>query len=543
MWWSRRAPTCRLRVDHRSNAFQAIARSLAAANITRTGDDLHLGGQVLLALGITGEMTGQMGDTARRLSTAFFALALLIAALPGTSWTAPIDPALGAGDYALIQVAHGTADAVAARATAAGATDVAALDNLDIVTARVSTDALGALSRDARVAVIASDAPVVSVGRGDHFEKGIAKPSAGIDVVNAQQAWPTATGRGVTVAVMDTGIGDEPDLRGSVVARVDFVNDGATMPDPSGHGTFVAGLIAAHGRDFKGVAPDAKLVSLRVLDVNGRGTMHSVLAAFDWILQNRAKYDISVLNLSFGAPQKTTYHRELLAGVVESAWFAGVTVVAAAGNAGPAAGTILMPGADPFVVTVGSLADQGTVAPADDRESLFSSRGPTRDGFTKPDVLAPGEHVVSLRVAGSAMDIAGPEQGSSYARLSGTSASTAIAAGVAALVAEAHERYSPTQIKGAIVAGARRVTGTRTPAVDAADALTAHPARVNVGVLPSLVLMALLAKSGASFSTGISWEGISWEGISWESVSWEGVAWEAVSWEGVTWDSMAWEQR
>jgi serine protease AprX len=488
-------------------------------------------------------MTGQMGDTARRLSAAFFALALLIAALPGTSWTAPIDPALGAGDYALIQVAHGTADAVAARATAAGATDVAALDNLDLVTARVTSDALGALSRDARVAVIASDAPVVSVGRGDHFEKGIAKPSAGIDVVNAQQAWPTATGRGVTVAVMDTGIGDEPDLRGSVVARVDFVNDGATMPDPSGHGTFVAGLIAAHGRDFKGVAPDAKVVSLRVLDVNGRGTMHSVLAAFDWILQNRAKYDISVLNLSFGAPQKTTYHRELLAGVVESAWFAGVTVVAAAGNAGPAPGTILMPGADPFVVTVGSLADQGTVVPADDRESLFSSRGPTRDGFTKPDVLAPGEHVVSLRVAGSAMDIAGPEQGSSYARLSGTSASTAIAAGVAALIAEAHERYSPTQIKGAIVAGARRVTGSRTPGLDAADALTARPARVNAGVLPSQVLMALLAKSGTSFSMGISWEGISWEGISWESVSWEGVAWEAVSWEGVTWDSVAWDQR
>ncbi len=490
-------------------------------------------------------MQGQMGDTARRHLAAFFALALLFTALPGTSWTAPIDPTLAAGDYALIQVAHGTAGAVAAKATAAGATDVAALDKLDIVTARVTSDTLRDLRADSRVAVIASDAPIVSVGRGDRFEKGAAKPSPGIDVINAQQAWPTATGRGVTVAIMDTGIGDHPDLKGSVVARVDFVNDGQTMPDPSGHGTFVAGLIAAHGREFKGVAPEAKLVSLRVLDMDGRGTMHSVLAAFDWILQNRAKYHISVLNLSFGAPQKTTYHRELLAGVVESAWFAGVTVVAAAGNGGPAPGTILMPGGDPFVVTVGSLADQGTVAGGDDRVSLFSSRGPTEDGFTKPDVLAPGEHVVSLRESGSAMDVSGHRdgEGSLYARLSGTSASTAMAAGVAALIVDAHRSYSPTQIKGAIVAGARRIGGSRTPGLDAADALTARPERVNAGVLPSLVLLKLLAKSGASFSMGISWEGISWEGISWESVSWEGVAWEAVSWEGVTWDSVAWEQR
>ena len=115
---------------------------------------------------------------------------------------------------------------------------------------------------------------------------------------------------------MDTGIAEHPDLAGSVIARVDFVNDRATLLDPSGHGTFVAGLIAAHGDTFKGVAPDAKLISLRVLDQNGKGTMRSVLAAFDWLLQNRTTMGIKVLNLSFGAPQRSSYHRELLAGVV-----------------------------------------------------------------------------------------------------------------------------------------------------------------------------------------------------------------------------------
>ena len=245
-----------------------------------------------------------MGDTARRLLGASFALALLFTTLPGTSWTAPMDPSLGAGDYALVQVTHGTAGSVAAKATAAGATDVAALDKLDIVTARLSADALRSLQSDSRVSYLAADAVVAAAGEGDHFERGKARPSPAIQVIDADQAWSRATGRGVTVALMDTGIAEHPDLEGSVVARVDFVNDGATLLDPSGHGTFVAGLIAAHGETFKGVAPDAKLVSLRVLDQRGNGSMHAVLAAFDWLLQNRTAMHIKVLNLSFGAPQR-----------------------------------------------------------------------------------------------------------------------------------------------------------------------------------------------------------------------------------------------
>jgi serine protease AprX len=313
----------------------------------------------------------------------------------------------------------------------------------------------------------------------------------------------------------------------------------------------MAGLIAAHGKSFKGIAPDAKLISLRVLDQDGIGTMHSVLAAFNWVLHNRMTSRIEVLNLSFGAPQRSSYHRTLLAGVVESAWFAGITVVAAAGNDGPAPGTVAMPGADPFVISVGSFADQGTLATNDDRESLFSSRGPTRDGFAKPDVLAPGEHIVSLRVPGTALDLqdvtrhqsgADGLAGGAYARLSGTSASTAMAAGAAAVLLEAHHKYTPAQVKGALIAGGRRIAATRTPALDVDDALAAHPARVNAGVVPSLVLLRLLAESGNALPD-IAWDGISWEGISWESISWEGVAWESVSWEGVTWDGVTWDLR
>src|SRR2546423_5909059 len=114
-----------------------------------------------------GEMTGHMGDTARRLVAASFAFALLFTGLPGTNWTAITDPDLAPGDYALVQVAHGTASAVAARATAAGATDVAALDKLDIVTARVSADAIRTLQSDARVSSIASDAVITAAGKNE----------------------------------------------------------------------------------------------------------------------------------------------------------------------------------------------------------------------------------------------------------------------------------------------------------------------------------------------------------------------------------------
>src|SRR6267378_2367257 len=133
-------------------------------------------------------MTGQMGDTARRLLAAFFAFALLFTALPGTSWTAITDTDLVAGDYALVQVAHGTAGAVAAKATAAGATDVAALDMIDIVTARLSTEALRSLQGDSRVSFMAADAVVSASGGDDHYDRSHGRPSPGVAVVDADKA-------------------------------------------------------------------------------------------------------------------------------------------------------------------------------------------------------------------------------------------------------------------------------------------------------------------------------------------------------------------
>ena len=539
-------------------------------------------------------MKGQVGM--QRSVSRLVAPIIVVAVLLGTAWTgrasvagADVDPALHSGDVALIQVVAGTAWTVAADLTSAGATEVAAFDSVDVVTARVSDAALARIASDRQVRRATTDAKVVATGDGkgkdlDRYGDFSDNTSVGIAAIGAPDAWSRSTGVGTVVALMDSGIAAHPDLKpGKVIARANFVADNATSLDPAGHGTHLAGVIAANG-EFRGVAPDARLVDIRVLDANGFGTMRNVVAGFDWLLKNRKALGIDVLNLSIGTLQTRSYHADLLAALAEAAWFSGVTVVAAAGNDGPLPGGIATPGADPFVITVGSFDDQGTIAREDDRESLFSSRGPTVDGFAKPDVLAPGRRVLSLRATGSTLDLAKPvaalgptlsttaasvlttaaslapslatlwpsraldgagstnnrSRSDLYVRMSGTSVSSAMVAGVAALVLAAHPAYTPTQTKGAIVGSARRVTGSVTRGVDAEDALSRTPRATNTGLLPSRLLMATLVKSGVA-TNGATWAGITWEGITWESITWESITWEAVTWEGVVWESVSWE--
>ena len=516
-------------------------------------------------------MKGQVGmlRAARRFVTPIMILTLLA----GTAWTGrasvaqvDVDPALHSGDVALIQVTAGTAWTVAHDLTTAGATEVTVFDGVDIVSARVSDAALITIGSDRSVLRATTDATVVAAGGGpnsglDEFGDTSRAVSVGNAAIHAPTAWSRSTGAGVVVALIDSGIGQNPDLStGKVVTRVNFVADNATSLDPAGHGTHLAGIIAANGETFRGVAPDARLVDLRVLDKNGNGRLRDVVAAFDWLLKHRKAFSIGVLNLSIGTRQTSSYHGDLLAALAEAAWFSGLAVVAAAGNDGPVGGRVATPGADPFVITVGSFDDQGTVAGQDDRESLFSSRGPTVDGFAKPDILAPGRRVMSLRpidgaahdatvgaTATGAANVHGRPVTSSlsfdptfYVRMSGTSVSSAMVAGVAALVLSHHPEYSPTKIKGAVLGSGRSIAGSPRQAVDAAKALTATERNVNKDLLPSRLLMQTLAKSGVAGS-GATWEGISWEGVTWEAVTWESVTWEAVTWESVSWEGVMWE--
>ena len=514
---------------------------------------------------LLGPTTTHVGITRStgRLVTTLLVFTLLL----GTAWTGrasaarlDVDPALHAGDVALLQVTKGTAWTVAADLISAGASDVTAFDSVNIVSARLSDQALAAVATDRSVLSATTDARVTAVGGGrngkdlDAFGSNSNKDSLGIDAISAPAAWSLSTGAGVVVALMDSGIAAHPDLpAGKVVARVNFAGTAGVGLDPAGHGTHLAGIIAARGATFRGVAPDARLVDIRVLDQNGDGSLQNVVAGFDWLLKNRSAYGIRVLNLSLGTTQRSSYHDDLLAALAESAWFAGIAVVAAVGNDGPVPGIVSTPGADPFIITAGSYDDQGTPSTQDDRESAFSSRGPTVDGFAKPDVLAPGRRVVSLRANGSQLELERSERGVTsngsganksnpnlYVRMSGTSVSSAMVAGVAALVLSLHADYTPTKTKGAIVASGRGLTSTVSRAVTASTALFAFPRAVNRLLLPSRLLMTTLENSGV-VDSGTTWEGVTWEGVTWEAVTWESVSWESVTWESVSWEGVMWE--
>jgi serine protease AprX len=289
------------------------------------------------------------------------------------------------------------------------------------------------------------------------------------------------TGAGVGVAVIDSGVTgwhDDLTYKGTsslvkvkngqrVAAFVDFVNGRTTPYDSYGHGTHVAGIIAGNGYDTygsrAGIAPDAHLVSLRVLDGNGRGVISNVIAALEWAVTNRVAYNIRVINLSVGAAVTESYTTDPLAQAAKRAVDAGIVVVAAAGNLGKNSqgkgqyGGITAPGNAPWVLTVGASSTQGTVTRMDDIYAPYSSRGPSAiDYQAKPDLLAPGTGVVSLSDPTSLLYLTNPglllkgllSLGSKpYLSLSGTSMAAPVVAGTVALMIQANPKLTPNLVK------------------------------------------------------------------------------------------------
>ncbi len=247
--------------------------------------------------------------------------------------------------------------------------------------------------------------------------------------INAPAVWKSGfLGIGVGVAVIDSGINQDPNLAGgkNLVYTQDFVNpiplknNGKPGQKPAGygqdwygHGQHIAGIIASDGKDsfcssctetFVGIAPGANLINLRVLDSNGEGNDSAVIAAIDQAIALQSTYNIRVMNLSLGRPVYESYTLDPLCQAVEAAWQSGIVVVVAAGNDGRdnsfgnnGYGTITAPGNDPYVITVGAMKTEGTATKADDAIASYSSKGPTAvDHIVKPDLVAPGNLVVSL---------------------------------------------------------------------------------------------------------------------------------------------------
>jgi serine protease AprX len=286
--------------------------------------------------------------------------------------------------------------------------------------------------------------------------------AAGADLA-ATYGW---NGSGITVAVLDSGIADSPDLhdawgRSRVVYRESFVGK---AKDDYGHGTHVAGIVAGNGaisgrtsagNALRGIAPNARLVDLKVLDERGVGSDSAVIMALNRAIALKNVYNIRVVNLSLGRPVYESYRRDPLCRAVEAAWKAGLTVVVSAGNYGrdgfAGSGgywTITAPANDPYVITVGAMKTVGTLSRGDDLIASYSSKGPTLfDSVVKPDLVAPGNQVASL-LAGRTATLAvqntanlvppsyyGGNGGSYvYMKLSGTSMAAPVVSGAAALL-------------------------------------------------------------------------------------------------------------
>jgi serine protease AprX len=294
-------------------------------------------------------------------------------------------------------------------------------------------------------------------------------------------------GGGVRVAVLDSGVQPHADLPAArIAAFVDFVNGRATPYDDYGHGTHVAGLIAGAGTAstgrYTGAAPGAEIVALKVLDAEGAGSTSTVLAALDWVEDNAAAYRIRVVNLSIGHPVHEAAADDPLVAMVERLSRKGIVVVVSAGNMGfdTAAGqavyqSITSPGNAPSAITVGAAHTHGSDARSDDTVAPFSSHGPTAfDQLAKPDLVAPGQAVVSLAAGGSTLLSSYPqfEVEPGYFRLNGTSMAAPVVAGAAALMLDGNPGLSAHTVKAVL-----QFTAQQLPAI---DALTQGAGSLNV---------------------------------------------------------------
>jgi serine protease AprX len=274
------------------------------------------------------------------------------------------------------------------------------------------------------------------------------------------------TGAGVTIAMLDSGLWQAPSqnygLR--ILATIDVTNGGSgpVTGDPYGHGTHITSIAAGGAINISGeylsIAPQANLVIVRAFNGEGAGRYVDVISGLDWILANQHKYNIRVVNLSFGAPPESYYWDDPLNQAVMAAWQAGIVVVAAAGNSGPSPMTIDVPGNVPYVITVGALTDNYTPYNlSDDRLASFSSAGPTYEGFVKPEMIAPGGHMVASMSSQSYLANVDPGSMAPTAQMftmSGTSMAAAVTSGVVALMLQADPALTPDEVKCRLLASA-----------------------------------------------------------------------------------------
>lgn len=514
------------------------------------------------------------------------------------------------------------------------------LEIVDGLTATVPASALSALAAVPGVRSVTPDSTLVSLGTlwgddttgqgllstllfGEWRADGDLNSAYSItQQTGAQAVWDMAdpnragerlTGEGVGVALIDTGVAPVAGLDGAgrVINGPDLSFDSqspaTTNVDGFGHGTHMAGLIAGHdeaatslllGTDlhdpalFQGMAPGAHIVNVKAGASDGSVDVSQVIAALDWVVENKASHNIRVINLSYGTDSTQSRRLDPLAHAVENAWRAGIVVVVAAGNDGDSGPRPLnMPAIDPYVIAVGSADNNGQSDLTAWTQGSWTNSG---DDRRRPDILAPGKSVVSLRVPGSAIDTAFPEgrvygdNSGRFFRGSGTSMSTAVVSGAVALLLQAEPSLTPDQVKGLLMATGD-VLGPADDPVDvreldierAVELATAplstvpsykqtHPRSSGLGSLDEARGSSQLVdpatgtelhgeqdvfgvawdagswaedSAAATAWDGGVWRGTQWTGEGWVSGEWQSVAWAPPAWSGIAWAERVWVRK
>jgi serine protease AprX len=440
---------------------------------------------------------------------------------------------------------------------------------VDGVAAYLTPDEIASLADQDYVTGIVADNPVSGVDYASSMD--ITNLAIGLSKV-ASPADGGPSGDGVTVAVLDSGVSSTSDLGSSrIVGWKDFVN-GRTAPyDDAGHGTFVAGLIAGDGTaslpldgggqatmQFRGVAPAANIVGIKVLDSSGEGRTSSLVAGIAWAIAHKNQYGIRVLNISIGGDPVGPSGMDPIDLACEAAWKSGIVVVCAAGNEGDfGMGGVLSPGNDPYVLTVGATDTRQTPDASDDAVAAYSSWGPTLfDEYAKPDIVAPGNRLISLRVPGSYIDTnfpanlipvntyipaAAADATPAYLMLSGTSTSTPVAAGAAALLLQQNPRLSPDDVKVRLMDSADPISAA-SPYQDGAGMLDVPGALKDRSHARGYALSADLGNGLTILSrdTYAQWEQRVWADYGWTKFKWTKFKWTKFKWTDVAWTKFKW---
>jgi serine protease AprX len=384
-------------------------------------------------------------------------------------------------------------------------------------------------------------------------------------VYSSNELWPYESGdaslwpatiplgtQGPAIAIVDSGV-DATRAADFGTRVLTQVNLSSLTPnakgDGRGHGTFVAGIAAGAAPGYAGAAPAAPIVSIRVMDDNGKAMTSDVINACQWILANKSKYNIRVANFSLHSATPGHFVNNPLDQAVEKLWFSGIFVTAAAGNFGVAGSPVRMgyaPGNDPFVMTVGAVDLGGTIGVGNDAAAPWSAYGYTYDGFAKPDIGAPGRYMVgpvpplSSLVAWKPLNVTAP----GYMQLSGTSFAAPVVAGAAQELLVRHPTWTPDQVKGALLATARKAPNAVPGSIGAGEVNAGKAATLTSPPNPNLALDKFLVPGPSGSSTPVfgwaTWEDAVKKSTVWDAATWTDATWTDATWTDATWTDATW---